>query len=93
MTTFKKWALAHDDHDVSIQQRDNDTGRVWAPGPRRLDATTRKTYLTFDGSRRDLAGSAVLESSVIDIQVRHTGGGFDQTAYYYCETCSTEEAK
>ena len=63
--TLKEWFSRHDGRAVdtlqATLQSDADGFRnLWAPGHRVVDAHTRKTYVTLDGSRRDYADVTTL---------------------------------
>lgn len=57
---MKSWFESHHGKRVYTQQRSVQTGDLWEPGPRTVDAT-RATYVTLDGSRRYYRGMKVIE--------------------------------
>ncbi len=61
--TMKAWMQKHDGDTVETFQYDQSLGKVWRPGPRAVDASTRSTYVALNGSRRDYAGMHHLGSN------------------------------
>lgn len=74
--TARAWFKAHDGARVDTLQAGHDEHgaltSAWFPGARTVDAS-RSTYVTFDGSRRDYAGTVVLGSTP-DALILATGG-------------------
>ena len=74
--TARAWFNAHDGARVDTLQAGHDEHGVltsaWFPGARTVNAS-RATFVTFDGSRRDYAGTVVLGSTA-DALVLATGG-------------------
>jgi len=58
--TMAKWCRDHHGQTVTTIQIDNNSGDVWAPQGRVVDAQSYATRALFDGSARDYAGMRVL---------------------------------
>lgn len=83
--TMRAWFESHNGKPVNTLQLivwgiDTDTPRpsFWQPGARTVD-TSRATYVTLDGSRRDFAGMSVVHASPDTLIVQ----GVDSAVVYY----------
>lgn len=62
-STMAQWCKDHDERTVHTIQIDNNTGALWAPLGRVLDAHSYSTKALFDGSTRDYARMRVLAAT------------------------------
>lgn len=60
--TMRAWMQGHNGHPVTTIQVNNETGNVWAPTGRIVDAT-RASHVLLGESRRAYAGMTVLAVS------------------------------
>lgn len=76
--TMKAWFAGRTMTEVDTLQVHKD-GRVWAPGPRMVEA--RATLVRLDGSTRDFKGCRVIAADD-DTLVIHDTSGFDTVIIY-----------
>ena len=62
-STMAQWCRDHHGQAVHTIQITNDTGEVWAPTGRVLDAQSFAKKALFDGSAREYSGMRVLANS------------------------------